>query len=163
MAGKKHGKTPTPEVLDRELAVVELRRTGETWDRIARAIGYANAAGAYKAYKRAVVRTLQQPTDELREMELDRLDRLQRAYWKDAIEGNHKSAEFVLKLIGKRAELLGLDAPQKIQAEVITYDGNGDIDGDIERIIRLLDQMDKSSAIQVEAGTSEIRAITAGE
>jgi hypothetical protein len=95
-------------------------------------------------------------------MELDRLDRLQRAYWKDAIEGNHKSAEFVLKLIGKRAELLGLDAPQKIQAEVITYDGNGDIDGDIERIIRLLDKMDQSSTIQVEAGTSEIRAITSG-
>jgi hypothetical protein len=162
MAGKKHEKTPTPEVLDRELAVVELRRTGETWDRIARVIGYASAAGAYKAYKRAVVRTLQQPTDELRDMELDRLDRLQRAYWKDAIDGNHKSAEFVLKLIGKRAELLGLDAPQKIQAEVITYDGNGDIDGDIERIIRLLDQMDQSSAIQVEAGTSEIRAITSG-
>jgi hypothetical protein len=162
MAGKKHGKTPTPEVLDRELAVVELRRTGETWDRIARAIGYANAAGAYKAYKRAVVRTLQQPTDELREMELDRIDRLQRAYWKDAIDGNHKSAEFVLKLIGKRAELLGLDAPQRIQAEVITYDGGGDIEGDIERIIKLLDQVDQSSKIQVEAGTSEIRAITSG-
>ena len=162
MAGKKHGKTPTPEVLDRELAVVELRRTGETWDRIARAIGYANAAGAYKAYKRAVVRTLQQPTDELREMELDRIDRLQRAYWKDAIDGNHKSAEFVLKLIGKRAELLGLDAPQRIQAEVITYDGGGDIEGDIERIIKLLDQMDQGSTIQVEAGTSEIRAITSG-
>ena len=95
-------------------------------------------------------------------MELDRLDRLQRAYWKDAIDGNHKSAEFVLKLIGKRAELLGLDAPQKIQAEVITYDGNGDIDGDIERIIRILDQVDQSSTIQVETGTGEIRAITSG-
>lgn len=162
MVGKKHGKTPSPEVVDRELAVVELRRTGETWDRIARAIGYANAGGAYKAYKRAIVRTLQQPTDELRDIEIDRLDRLQRAYWKKAIDGDLKSADFVLKVINKRGEFLGLDAPQKIQAEVITYDGNGDIDGDIERIIKLLDKMDQSSTIQVEAGTSEIRAITSG-
>lgn len=162
MVGKKHGKTPEPEVIDRELAVVELRRTGETWERIARVVGYANAAGALKAYKRAMKRTLQLPTDEQRETEIDRLDRLQRAYWKDAIDGNHKSADLILRIIGKRAELLGLDAPQKIQAEVITYDGNGDIDGDIERIIRLLDKVDQSSTIQVEAGTSEIRAITSG-
>ena len=163
MVGKKHGKNPEPAVVDRELAVVELRRTGETWERIAKVVGYANAAGALKAYKRAVKRTLQQPTDELRNIELDRLDRLQRAYWKDAIEGNHKSADTVLKILGKRVELLGLDAPQRIQAEVITYDGNGDIDGDIERIIKLLDQVDKGSPIQVEARAGEIRAITTGE
>jgi len=65
--------------------------------------------------------------------------------------------------LGKRVELLGLDAPQRIQAEVITYDGNGDIDGDIERIIKLLDQVDTGSKIQVEARAGEIRAITTGE
>jgi hypothetical protein len=161
MAGKKYGKTPEPEMIDRELAVVELRRTGETWDRIARVVGYANAAGALKAYKRAIQRTLAQPTEELRTMELDRLDRLQRAYWKDAVEGNHKSAELILRIIGKRVELLGLDAPQKIQAEVFTYDGNGDIDRDIERIINLLDQVDTGGAIQVEERVSQTRAITA--
>ena len=154
MAGKKPRKAPDPDIIDRELAVVELRRTGETWDRIARVVGYSNAAGAYKAYKRALLRTLQQPTEEMRDLELDRLDRLQRAYWKRAIEGETRAADFILRVIDRRAKILGLDAPQKIQAQVVTYDGTSDIDSDIERIVRLLDQVDPSRPLSLESGVS---------
>ncbi len=163
MAGKKQRKVPDPDIIDRELAVVELRRTGETWDRIAKVVGYANAAGAYKAYKRALLRTLQQPTEEMRDLELDRLDRLQRAYWKRAIDGETRAADFILRVIDRRAKILGLDAPQKIQAEVVNYDGSSNIDPDIERIIRLLDQVDQSRPLQVESGISESGTTTTGE
>jgi len=157
-------KTPKPEQIDKERQVLELKRSGATWDAIAQVVGYSNGSGAFKAYQRAMVRTLQQPADELRDAEIDRLDRLQRAYWFEAIGDKnnppvHKSAEIVLKIIDRRAKLLGLDAPTKIQAEVITYDASG-IDADIERIARELRRMDQGVTLALEAGTGETGTIT---
>lgn len=148
------------DLMERERQVVELRRTGATWEGIAIAVGYSNAGGAYKAYQRAMARVFDQPTKELRNTELDRLDRLQRAYWKDAVDGNVRSADFILRVIDKRAKLLGLDAPTKIQAEVVNYDA-GVIDAEIERIIRELDQLDQSITVEVEEGTSTEGTTTA--
>jgi hypothetical protein len=111
-----------------------------------------------------MVRTLQQPAEELRDAEIDRLDRLQRAHWFDAIgtkdtPPNIKAGEFILKIIDRRAKLLGLDAPTKIQAEVVTYDASG-IDADIERIARELRRMDTGVTLALEAGTGESGTIT---
>lgn len=157
-------KTPPPEQIDKEKRVLELKRSGATWDAIAEVVGYANGSGAFKAYQRAMVRTLQQPADELRNAEIDRLDRLQRAYWFEAIGDRdnppvHKSAEIVLKIIDRRAKLLGLDAPTKIQAEVVTYDASG-IEADIERIAFNLRGMDQGLTLALEAGTSAEGTIT---
>ena len=157
-------KTPKPEQIDKERQVLELKRSGATWDAIAQVVGYSNGSGAFKAYQRAMVRTLQQPADELRDAEVDRLDRLQRAYWFEAIGDKntppvHKSAEIVLKIIDRRAKLLGLDAPTKIQAEVVTYDASG-IDADIERIARELRRMDQGVTLALEAGTGETGTTT---
>ena len=132
-------KTPEPEQLDRELAVVELRREGKTWQQIADVVNYATAMGAWKAYQRACQRTLQEPTDEARRIELDRLDALQRTYWEPAVEGNLRAADFVLRVIDRRARILGIDAPQKIQAEVVNYDGIGSIDAEVDRIARIIE------------------------
>ena len=77
---------PSPELVDKEVRVLELRRMGFTWSRIAEQVGYADHTGAYAAYKRAIKRTQQQPADELREQELDRIDRLQLALWPNAID-----------------------------------------------------------------------------
>jgi hypothetical protein len=158
-------KTPPPEQIDKEIKVLELKRSGATWDAIAEVVGYANGSGAFKAYQRAMVRTQQQPADELRNMEIDRLDRLQRAHWFDAIGSkevlpNIKAGEFVLKCIQERSKLLGLYAPTKIQAEVVTYDASG-IEADIERIAYQLRGMDTGVTLALEAGTSETGTITA--
>ena len=158
-------KTPPPEQIDKEKRVLELKRSGATWDAIAEVVGYANASGAFKAYQRAMVRTLQQPAEELRDAEIDRLDRLQRAFWFQAIgdrdnEPNLRAADFILKVIDRRAKLLGLDAPTKIQAEVVTYDASG-IEADIERIARQLRGMDQGVTLALEAGTSETGTTTA--
>lgn len=157
-------RTPEPEQIDRERQVLELRRTGATWDAIAQVVGYASPASAYKAYQRAMTRTLQQPADELREAEIDRLDRLMRAYWQEAIgsrdergvvtAGNIRAADFILRVIDRRAKLLGLDAPQKIQAEVVNYDGHA-IDADVERLVHYLRGMDQGGPMALEAGTGE--------
>jgi hypothetical protein len=159
----KRSKSVPPEQFDKENKVLELRRSGETWERIAQVVGYANASGAQKAYMRVVKRVQRDSVDQIRDLELDRLDRIQRAYWKPAIvDLDKRSAEVVLKVMDRRAKLLGLEAPQKVQAEVMTYDGNFDYNNDIERIIRLLDEVDQSKPLSLESGASETGATTSG-
>jgi hypothetical protein len=149
-------KTPEPEQLDRELAVVELRREGKTWQQIAEVVNYATAMGAWKAYQRACQRTLQEPTDEARRIELDRLDALQRTDWEPAVEGNLRAADFVLRVIDRRARILGIDAPQKIQAEVVNYDGIGSIDAEVDRIARIIEAAELAERERSERNTTTL-------
>ncbi|MFC6081002.1 hypothetical protein [Sphaerisporangium aureirubrum] len=115
---------PTPETIERERRALELRRAGVTLELIAEQLGYANRSVAHKAIKRALIRTLQQPADELRALEADRLDRLQTAYWAAALRGDIKAGGVVLQIMRQRAELIGLNHSHGIA----------------ERLMRLTDQ-----------------------
>ena len=128
---------PAPELIDKEIKVLELRRAGLTWQRIAEETGYADHTGAYAAYKRAIKRTMQQPADELREQELDRVDRLQLAAWPNAMKGDTKSIMTIVKLMERRARLLGLDTPIKIEQEITNWDGNDSIDRAVKDLAAL--------------------------
>lgn len=131
-------KTPEPQLIDREKEIIEWRIEGLTWRQIAERV-QMSPAGALKAYNRAMVRTLKPAADEMRELELDRLDTLQQTYWRPAVEGNLRAADFILRVIDKRAKILGLDAPTKIQAEVVTYDGGTNLDAEVDAIAKLID------------------------
>jgi len=144
-------KKNNPETIDKERQVLELRRSGSTFDSIARTLGYAGPQGAHEAFKRALRRTLQQPADEIRQMEIDRLDRLQRATWQTALTGNPKAILVILKIMDRRAKLLGLDAPQRLQQEVTVYEGGTDIDREVQRLAELLAT---SGGITIDMGKS---------
>lgn len=139
---------PSPELVDKEIRVLELRRVGLTWTRIAEEVGYADHTGAYAAYKRAIKRTMQQPADELREQEIDRLDRLQVAVWPSAMKGDTRAILTIIRLMERRAKLLGLDKPIKIEQEITTWDGNDTIDRAVRELAALLTADDAT-------GTSE--------
>jgi hypothetical protein len=127
-----------PEVVEKERRVLELRRAGYTFDDIAKTVGYASPSGAFYALSRALKRTLQQPANELREMETDRLDRLQAAVWPKALAGDNKAVDTILKIMDRRARLLGLDAPSKMQVETTTYDP-GSIDAEVAKLRLILE------------------------
>ena len=129
---------PSPELVDKEVRVLELRRMGFTWARIAEQTGYADHTGAYAAYKRAIKRTQQQPADELREQELDRIDRLQLALWPNAMKGNAQAVSTIIRLMERRSKLLGLDMPIKIEQEVTTWNGEDSIDRAVRDLAALL-------------------------
>ena len=151
----QNSKVPDPELVEKEIRVLELRRAGLTWQSISEQTGYAEATGAYAAYKRAIKRVMAEPVEEVRTQELDRLDRMQVAVWNRALKGDDKAINTVLRLMERRARLLGLDAAQRVQAEVITYDGSGDIDRDIERIIQVIQSVDQGGPLSLEGGTGE--------
>jgi hypothetical protein len=127
----------TRNLVEKETTIIELRHEGYVWREIATMVDMS-IAGVVKAYKRALTRHPVAAIEEHRELELDRLDNLQRTYWQPAVAGNLRAADFVLRVIDKRAKLLGLDAPLKVQAEVVTYDGS-DLDREVERVARIIE------------------------
>lgn len=156
---------PSPELVDKEVKVLELRRAGLTWQRIAEETGYADHTGAYAAYKRAIKRTMQQPADELREQELDRIDRLQLALWPKAMKGDERSISTIVRLMERRAKLLGLDAPTRIQQDVTTWTGDESIDRAVRDLAALLtaNDADSSGESAMAEPTGESLAITTGD
>lgn len=99
---------PSEDVLEREAKVLELRRAGVHPTEIARQLGISKAT-VYARLKSGLTRTLREPASELRDLEADRLDRLQSALWAKAIRGDLKAFDRVLRVSQDRRELLGLD------------------------------------------------------
>lgn len=160
---------PTPEekaaeLEAKELKVLELRRAGFTFQRIAEEVGYATPSGAQRALERIMTRNVPQAPEEFRWQELDRLDRMQVALWPRAMKGDDRAIGTIVRLMERRARLVGIDAPQRIQAEVVNYDGTRDIDGDIERIVNIIRGVDSGEPLEVESGTGESGTVaTPGE
>jgi hypothetical protein len=135
-------RTPTPDTIDRERQVLELRRAGATFDDIAVRLGFANKSGAWQAYKRALDRTLVDAgADELRAIEADRLDRLQQRVWVLALGGDLPAVNVMLRIMERRARLLGLDAPVKQELRVEQVDPTS-IDAEVQRLVSLLERND---------------------
>lgn len=108
-AGAVAPPIPTDEILAKERRVLDLARSGLTLAAIAQEVGYADRGGAHKALKRALARTLQPAATELRQLEVERLDRMLLGVWAEAITGNNKAILSALRISKARRELLGLD------------------------------------------------------
>jgi hypothetical protein len=145
MTNPKRGRpsrAELPEIIERERRVIELRRAGATFDEIARQVGYTAPGTAYDAYKRALDRTLQMAgSEECRSQELDRLDRLQVAVWPSAMRGDEKAVANVLRIMDRRARLLGLDAPIKHEMLLEVADPTS-IDAEVARLAAMLGEQE---------------------
>ena len=138
-----------PETLEKERKVLEFRRGGLTFDLIAERLGYASASGAHKAYMNACNRIVYEDVVEVRKSEMDRLDIAQAAIWGDLTDFNvdpNTRARLVLaliKIMERRARLLGLDMPTKAQVEVSIYDRDT-IDDEVKRLVAILNSQPQS-------------------
>jgi hypothetical protein len=99
------------EAAKRERQAMDLRIAGQTYEQIAESLGYADHSGAYRAIQHGLTRMLKEPAEELRQIELATVNQLQAQWWNRAIAGEKDAADMVLKLMQRRARLLGLDAP----------------------------------------------------
>ena len=95
---------------------LDLRLAGKSFDAIAKALGYASRSGAFMAVDeliKARVADATEGADELRRLELERLDVMAAGLWPSASKGNPAAVDRMLKIQERRAKLLGLDAPAK--------------------------------------------------
>jgi gamma-glutamyl:cysteine ligase YbdK (ATP-grasp superfamily) len=109
------GKNRCEAVL-RQKRALELRLQGKGYQAIADDIGYSSPGNAYRAVQSALKATIQEPADEVRRVELERLDKLLENQWNWAVNHNQPQAvDRVLRIMERRAKYLGLDAPQQIE------------------------------------------------
>jgi hypothetical protein len=95
--------------VQRQAAALELRKAGKGFQQIADELGYAGPSGAYRAVMTALQKTLQEPGEDLRRVEGLRLDMLLAALWSKAMEGDVSAVDRVLRVMERRAKLMGLD------------------------------------------------------
>jgi hypothetical protein len=103
---------------ERRKKAIAMRLAGADWDAIADKLGYASRGAAHTDVTRAMEKAAAEATrdaDVLRQIELERINRLQVAYWPKAIAGDTDAAKVVQWCIDRRAKLTGLDAPIKHQ------------------------------------------------
>ena len=119
MAGLGQSMTGQKSVtaIERQRQALEYRKAGMGFEQIAGHLGYRDASGAYRAVRRALKATIQQSAEEVRDLEVARLDAMLLALWPRA--ANPKGPDLLaidraLKIMARRAALLGLDAPAKI-------------------------------------------------
>ena len=96
---------------------MELRTAGLTYDQIARELGYANRGTVYHVVSQALNAHTVEAVGELRSQEVERLDSLQLAVWRKAMDGDVPSAIAAVRCIMARCRLLGLDGPGLLRVE----------------------------------------------
>lgn len=159
--------TRSPATAERDAEAARMRANGSTYDQIATALGFSTRTNARRAIQRALAATVREPADELRQLELVRLD----ALWVEAtkvmtaehLTVNHgkvvevdgvplkddgpvlSAIDRLLKIMERRAKLVGLDAPAKVQ--VMSLDA---IDAEIEQLSAELGRTEAPEAPAVE-------------
>lgn len=122
MPGKRKDAI-TINATERTVQALELRKRGKSYRAIGAALGVSEAQ-AFRDVQAALMQlnALEQTTaEELRRVEVERLDALLDALWTQATSPGMKGQTFavdrVLSIMERRSRLLGLDAPARSQQE----------------------------------------------
>lgn len=113
--------------LERSAKALELKKEGATYDEIAAALGCTKST-AHRAVMRALERIIAEPAEDVKKLELARLDRMLRPLWRKIVDEAASLADVVravdasLRIMDRRAKYLGLDAPIKIDWTKEVYD-----------------------------------------
>ena len=112
-------------VIPRQAEALEYRKLGYTYAQIAESLGMGCPQTAWNAVESALKATLQEAADEVRKLELERLDAMFVAAYGNAIKGDLMAQSAVLNIMKRRAALQGLDAPVKTdnKTELSSADG----------------------------------------
>lgn len=106
---------------ERRAKAIQARLSGLDWQTIADRLGYSSPAAACKDVSRALEQSrkaAQKAGEDLRALELARLDRMQAALWPKVVKGDTRAADTVLRVMQRRARLSGLDSEQGGGSEV---------------------------------------------
>lgn len=99
----------------------QLRIAGMDWATIAERTGYASPGAACTAVNealRANLREQDQNVEELRALGVAKVNRLQAAFWTDAVvKKDLKAGKLVLECIKQEARFQGTEAPTRVNVE----------------------------------------------
>jgi hypothetical protein len=122
--GNKHTNPRTQaERAEREIKAFDMLLAGATYEQISNELGYGDKSNAHKAMKIVLQRRMRERDDVADlalTMMIERIEGMLRVYYPKALDGDLKAAEFVLKTLDREAKLMGLDAPTRVDATVVT-------------------------------------------
>lgn len=110
-------KSRTIEDYERDHNALELRKEGYTFEDISKRLGYSTRSGSYRAVMRRLQGMDKPAIEELRELEVHRLDAMLNAIWPDIQQGDQGAINTGLRISERRSKMLGLDAPHRIEAK----------------------------------------------
>ena len=90
--------------------------SGASYKEISKRVGVSSPT-AYQYVKKALADLRDKNTEtaiQLRALEVMRMDKMMEALWNRAVEGDEKAIDTILKIQARKARLLGLDAPEKV-------------------------------------------------
>lgn len=88
---------------------------GHVFEFIAAQVGYKDESGARRAARRALARVEIGDNETEVKADLERLRRMLLGVWDKAIQGELGPLDRVIKILERRAKMLGLDAPVKAE------------------------------------------------
>lgn len=97
---------------------LDMRLEGKSYVKIADALAYSGPGAVYNAVQRLMDAHEVESIDELRRVECARMDEMLAGLWPAATTGNKDAVEAVVKIQTRRAKLLGLDKPQRVDVRV---------------------------------------------
>lgn len=104
---------------ERAAEILQKRLAGWTLEKIAASQSpRLSPQRIYQIISVTLTEHLHEPLEEVRALELQRLDELTRAVWAKALDGDLGAVAATLKILERRAALLGLNAPVRIKAHV---------------------------------------------
>ena len=118
MTGRTASRPPSEEDLAAEVQVLEYRRDGLTFEAIKDLMPrFSQRGSVHRAYGRALARVVKEPAEEARELDRIRLDALLAAVWPKAMDGDLDAVASALRVLARRAKLLGLDLPTRAEQD----------------------------------------------
>lgn len=136
MTNPRGNRRPTsPDMMlakSREREALELRKAGATYQQIADKIGLT-VEGSRLAVKRSLASLTAiagEAAEEVRSIELERLDVMLLGIWDKARRGDVQAIDRVLRIQERRARFLSLDMPDKVQL-------SGDPDNPVRACLRV--------------------------
>lgn len=117
MATKTSKKVVTSA--ERRKEALEYRKAGLTFEEIGSRLGVTRQA-AHKTVMVAlsdISEKIAETADDIRTLELERLNDLFQVSYKAAMRGNLDAIDKCIKIMDRRSKLLGLDAPSKASVE----------------------------------------------
>lgn len=98
---------------ENQARALELRLAGRTYRDVASAMGVSVSTVHHYVHD-AIAAVTKEPATAVVELELARLDAMLFGCWEDARTGDERKAALVLRIMERRASLLGLDAPKAV-------------------------------------------------
>ena len=125
----------------KRMLALDTRLKGGSYGDIVAAGVYASRSGARDAVMAALDEYVIEPTEQVRALEVARLEALVAAHWTKAIGGDIASTKLCIEISARKCRILGIDAPTKVDIVGLLADLATAADLDIDDVISEADSL----------------------